>query len=151
MLNLKILSLAVDICFHKKNQDMKKINEDPELEFELQEVFLTVKQWQSDLAFLEDEAGFLTEQISGTAHITIAATSQHHLAARLANARRMHSEIGEKRDEFNKQLEPLLRIPNPTPDLKLLEEFVSLQAAVDNALNILKGIKYALVEARRAA
>lgn len=150
MLSLKLLSVAADICFIK-NQDMKKINEDPELEFELQEVYLTGKQWQSDLAFLKEEADFLTEQLSGPTHIAIAVTSRQNLATRLANAREIHSGIGIKLDDFIKQLELLLLETAPEPDLKLLEDFIALQTKVRDALDILKGIKYALVEARRAA
>lgn len=130
---------------------MKKINEDPELEFELQEVYLTGKQWQSDLAFLEEESNFLAEQLSESHQPAIAQTSQHNLTTRLAVAREIHSGIRIKLDDFIKQLEPLLLETDPDPDLKLLEDFIALQTAVQDALTVLKGIKYALVEARRAA
>lgn len=130
---------------------MKKINEDPELEFELQEVYLTGKQWQSDLAFLEEESNFLTEQLSEGHQPAIAPTSQHNLATRLANARAIQVGIRMQLDNFIKQLEPLLLVAEPEPDLALLEDFIVLQTAVRDALDVLKGIKYALVAARRAA
>ncbi|MFD0765133.1 hypothetical protein ACFQZI_09725 [Mucilaginibacter lutimaris] len=130
---------------------MKKINEDPELEFELQEVYLTSKQWLSDLAFLEEETRFLEEQLGGTGHLHIKVSNQQNLAARLQNARQVHQDIRRKLDDFVNQLEPLLLETDPDPSLKLLEDFIALQAAVGNALIVLKGIKYALVEARRAA
>ncbi|MEO3402856.1 hypothetical protein AAFN85_03075 [Mucilaginibacter sp. CAU 1740] len=130
---------------------MKKTNEDPELEFELQEVYLTGKQWQSDLSFLEEESNFLAGQLSAPYPPAIAPPSQHNLAARLANARDIQGGIRIKLDNFIQHLELLLLVTEPEPDLALLEDFVALQAAVRDALDVLKGIKYALVEARRAA
>ncbi|MFD2873740.1 hypothetical protein ACFS5N_14740 [Mucilaginibacter ximonensis] len=150
-LNLNSLSAAAEICFIKNNQDMKKINEDPELEFELQEVYLTSKQWLSDLAFLEEETTFLEEQLSAAGHTPLKASKQQNLAARLQNARQVHQYIRCQLDGFINQLEPLLLQTNPDPNLKLLEDFIALQTAVLDALAVLKGIKYALVEARRAA
>lgn len=130
---------------------MKKINEDQELEFELQEVYLTSKQWLSDLAFLEEETNFLNEQLSGTGHPLIKASSQQNLAVRLQNARQIHQDIGRRLNAFIDELEPLLLKTDPNPNLKLLEDFNALQTAIRDALTVLKGIKYALVEARKAA
>ncbi|NHA02565.1 hypothetical protein G7092_02090 [Mucilaginibacter sp. HC2] len=130
---------------------MKTINEDHELEFELQEVYLTSKQWLSDLAFLDEETHFLEEQLTATGDHLIPANSQRNLAVRLQNAKQIHSNIRTTLDNFVKRLEPLLLESAPVPDLKLLEDFIALQTAIQDALAILKGFKYALVEARRAA
>ncbi len=131
---------------------MKTVNKDLELEVELQEVYLTSKQWLSDVKFLEDEGHFLEEQLSANAVASsIAVISRCNLADQVRNAQIFHAEIKKEVDGFMHRIEALIVQPDPVLNLRLLEDYIGLQAKVEQALSMLKGIKYALLEARRIA
>lgn len=125
---------------------MKTVIKDEELEVELQELYLTGKQWLSDLEFLESEERFLREQLTGTT-----TSGGADLLARLNDATLIRTALAGNIEEFMNKLEPLIVNTDSVLHLALVEDFVGLEAAVHNALAVLKGIKYALIENRRAA
>lgn len=142
---LNQVSYLRDICFIKLVK-MKTVIKDEELEVELQELYLTGKQWLSDLEFLESEERFLREQLTGTT-----ASGGANLLSRLDDATLIRTALAGNIEEFMNKLEPLIVNTDSVLHLALVEDFVGLQSAVHNALAVLKGIKYALIENRRAA
>lgn len=125
---------------------METVVKDEELMVELQEVYLTGKQWLSDLEFMESEQHFLREQLSDRN-----SAEAQNLMARLDRAGLLREELWLEINNFMNKTEALIVQPNGILQLQLIEDFIRLQTAIASALAVLKGIKYALVEYRRAA
>lgn len=123
---------------------MKTLIKDEELGVELQELYLTGKQWLSDLEFLENEERFLSEQAAG---LIIGG----NILARLANAALNRTLLKAEIAGFMNKFEPLTVDTSGGISLQLVEDFVLLQTAVQDALAVLKGIKYALIAGKHAA
>lgn len=124
---------------------MEALAEDLELEFELQEIYLTGKQWMADLAFLESEHIFLAAILADKNYRTEDVEEQLTAAAIVQNKLQT-----DARDFINK-IEDLIVDPNGIIRLSLVDDFIGLEIRVGEALLHMKGIKHALVNARRAA
>ena len=125
---------------------MKTLIKDEELEMELQELYLTGKQWLSDVEFLANEESFLREQLSA-----MKTPASCEILARLDSAALINVQLGQNIADFTNKVEPLIVGIDSVVHLQLVEDFACLQEAMLNALTVLKGIKYALVESKRAA
>lgn len=113
---------------------------------ELQEVYLTGKQWLSDLEFMESEETFLRGQLAA-----LMTATDGNLGARLQRACMTRLALTAEIDNFMNKTEVLIVKPEAVLHLQLVEDFIRLQTSIANALAVLKGIKYALVQCRHAA
>ena len=125
--------------------------EDQELEFELQELYLTGKQWLSDIAFLEEELVFLTE-LMDKSPFSLHGTGQGKqeeimVALSLQNA--AHKELKWEVNIYMNKLEPLIIEPNIKIGMLLIEDYIRLKEKVANSLLDLKSLKYACVNVYR--
>ncbi|MBD1386740.1 hypothetical protein IDJ75_15765 [Mucilaginibacter rigui] len=120
---------------------------DEVLAVELQELYLTAKQWLSDLDFLESEERFLRNQLALSASGNIL----NNLTARLNEVGSARQKLNDSTHEFLNKLEGLIVLSEIVITLQLVEEFISLQTAVAGALNTLKSIKYGLIYNKWAA
>lgn len=125
---------------------MKTEIKDEALEMELQELYLTGRQWLSDLEFLATEEGFLREHL-----LDLPDRVGRNLFDRLDDIAVIRKELGQNIADFINKVGLLIVGINSALHLQLIEDFASLQAAVTTVLGSLKGIKYALVEYRRVA
>jgi len=126
---------------------MKTETKDEALAVELQELYLTGKQWLSDLDFLESEEHFLRHQLT----IAAAGTIVNNLTARLDDARLIQQKLNDDVHDFLNKMERLIVESGSGINLQLVEDFISLQTAVAGALAVLKSIKYGLIESKWAA
>lgn len=105
---------------------MKKVMDDTELEFELQELYIIVNHWITDVCFIQDEINFL---------LYVLDKYQEHGDKEGFNNKRVHFEQllnGQKTmipgviDEVNRYLKllvPLIYDSKTAINLSLLEEF----------------------------
>lgn len=114
---------------------------------ELQELYLTGKQWLSDLDFLESEERFLKHQLT----VAAAGTTVNNLTARLDDAGLVRQKLNTGIHDFLNKVEGLIVQSDSAINLQLVEDFIGLQTAVADALTVLKGIKYGLIERKWAA
>jgi hypothetical protein len=120
---------------------------DEALAVELQELYLTGKQWLSDLDFLESEERFLKHQLT----VAAAGTTVNNLTARLDDAGLVRQKLNAGVHDFLNKVEGLIVQSDSAINLQLVEDFIGLQTAVTDALTVLKGIKYGLIERKWAA
>jgi hypothetical protein len=120
---------------------------DEALAVELQELYLTGKQWLSDLDFLESEERFLRHQLT----VAAAGTTVNNLTARLDDAGLVRQQLNDGVHDFLNKVERLIVQSDSAINLQLVEDFISLQTEIAGALNVLKGIKYGLIESKWAA
>ena len=124
--------------------------DDPQLDLELQELYLTGKQWLADLDFLENEQAFLKDLLLKDAgEFPALPALRPGLLRRLIAASGVHQRLRVDITNFMNKLAPLVVHTDTCIHLQLIGEFTLLQSDVDAALSALKGIKYAIVNARR--
>jgi hypothetical protein len=129
---------------------MTAIIDDPQLDLELQELYLTGKQWLADLEFLKNEQAFLQDLLLGNAPgFPTAPALRPVLLQKLKAAASMHEILRADISNFMNNLGPLVAHTDRCIHLQLIEDFSLLQAEVNSALSVLKGIKYAIVNARQ--
>ena len=131
---------------------MVRVKEDQELEFELQELYLTGKQWLSDIAFLEEELRFLME-LMGKFAIPLPGSGQQRKQQDMMEALSLreaaHTELKQEVLIYMNKLEPLIVEPDTRINLQLVEDYMLLKGKVENALLDLKSIKYACINVYR--
>jgi len=131
---------------------MATVKEDQELEFELQELYLTGKQWLSDIAFLEEELHFLKE-LMGKFAIPLPGSrqqgKQQDMMEALSLREAAHTELKQQVLIYMNKLEPLIVEPDTRISLQLVEDYMLLKGKVENALLDLKSIKYACINVYR--
>ena len=131
---------------------MARVKEDQELEFELQELYLTGKQWLSDIAFLEEELQFLKE-LMGKFAIPLPGSrqqgKQQDMMEALSLREAAHTELKQQVLIYMNKLEPLIVEPDTRISLQLVEDYMLLKRKVENALLDLKSIKYACINVYR--
>jgi len=123
---------------------------DQQLDVELQELYLTGKQWLSDLDFLENEQSFLKDLLlCDSGEFPALPALRPGLLRRLIVSAIVHQRLRADITNFMNKLAPLVVHTDTCIHLQLIGEFTLLQSDVDAALSALKGIKYAIVNARR--
>jgi hypothetical protein len=131
---------------------MAKVKEDQELEFELQELYLTGKQWLSDIAFLEEELGFLIVlmgKFSFPLPGDLRRGKHDDMLTALPLREAAHAELKKEVTAFMNKLEPLIVDPASRISLQLIDDYVLLKGKIENALLDLKSIKYACINVYR--
>lgn len=124
---------------------MEALTEDTELEFELQEIYLTGKQWLADLAFMDNEHAFLTKLLAGEK------SPARHMEEGLRSAMLEQHDLHKDILHFINKIEQLIVVPGAVIGLSLIDDFISLQTRVGCALLAMKDLKLALTGIRRAA
>ncbi|WP_345949293.1 hypothetical protein ABDD95_20830 [Mucilaginibacter sp. PAMB04274] len=118
---------------------------DNELNTELQELYLTGKQWLSDVEFLSIEQCFLHSLLNQPNFFSIP-----NAASRFADD--LVRTEGEERQlylhilGFMNQLELLICQATINLEMQLIEDFSLLQTEVADALGHLKALKYRMIE-----
>lgn len=121
---------------------------DEELALELQELYLTGKQWLSDIAFMEEELGFLKE-LMGRFSLPLpgdpSETKRYEIISALPLREAFHLELKQEVTVFMGKLEPMILGPGRQISLQLIEDYSLLKQKVTDALLKLKAIKYACI------
>lgn len=117
---------------------------DNELNAELQELYLTGKQWLSDVEFLNNEQRFLVS-VTGQINYFSLPGGYIGLADDLQRAEKAQQQLQLRIIKFMAQLEPLISRTNPNIDLHLVEDFCALQTDVATVSGHLKTIKHRMV------
>ena len=118
--------------------------EDQQLETELQELYLTGKQWLSDTNFMEDEVIFLRVLVNDLPN-----AGQSQFLPRLAEIKAENEMLRMGIVDLMHKLEPMIVKKAARLDRSLIDNFVNLQQAAAHALEELKLLKYRLVQTRR--
>lgn len=118
--------------------------EDQQLEEELQELYLTSKQWLSDTHFMEDEVIFLRVLVNDLPN-----DRQSQFLHQLAGLKAENELLRERIVTLMHKLEPMIVKKAARLDRSLIDNFINLQQATAHALEELKLLKYRLVQARR--
>lgn len=122
------------------------IIEDQQLEVELQELYLTGKQWLSDIDFMMSEQSFLEQLVTD-----IPVDKQD--AFRLLIGK-IKTALEKHRSDiiiYMHKLEPLILKTSLRLEQSLIEDFINLQQAVTGTMDDLKMFKYRVVQTLRAA
>lgn len=131
---------------------MTTLTTDTKLEFELQELYLTGKQWLSDLEFIRTESLFLNEIMQrSTRYISPvnAGIDITEIYAKLGQPDKADAGLALEIVSFMNKLEPLIVGTGVNLDLKLIEDFVQLRERVNKALTVLKAAKLLALEINR--
>lgn len=120
--------------------------EDEQLETELQELYLTGKQWLSDADFIQDEELFLTGLIKD-----MPAEVQEIFQPLIDDVRTANEKLRSEVLAFMWTLETLIIRKEAKLDRTLIDNFVILQQSVTDILEKLKLLKYRVVQLQRAA
>ena len=118
--------------------------EDQQLETELQELYLTGKQWLSDTDFIEGEVIFLRVLVNDLPN-----DGQSQFLPRLAEIKAENDMLRTGTVTLMQELEPMIVKKAARLDRSLIDNFVNLQQATAHALEELKLLKYRLVQTRR--
>lgn len=145
----KFLSLkrfGADFCNINNSKKMTTKIEDEQLETELQELYLTGKQWLSDADFIQDEELFLTGLIKD-----MPAEVQEIFQPLIDDVRTANEKLRSEVLAFMWTLETLIIRKEAKLDRTLIDNFVILQQSVTDILEKLKLLKYRVVQLQRAA
>ncbi len=118
--------------------------EDQQLETELQELYLTGKQWLSDANFMEDEVIFLRGLVNDLPN-----NGQSMFIPQLAEIKAENELLRTSTVALMHDLKPLIVKKEVCLDQSLIDNFINLQQAAAHALEELKLLKYRLVQSRR--
>ena len=117
--------------------------EDEQLETELQELYLTGKQWLSDTNFMENELIFLTGLVKDLPNDGQAAFRPLMDSIRTDNEKLRAGAVA-----LMHKLQPLIVKKDICLDRSLVDNFINLQRAAANTLKELKSLKYRVVRTR---
>lgn len=131
---------------------MKTIIQDPELDYELQELYILSKHWKSDIQFVEDEIRFLRKVI------------QKYLSPGLENGQLPEAEffsivlgqqdvnipgLKKRISMLLKFMEPIITEENKEIGINLLERFATLEKEIQTlfeSVKLAKGSLFSVTE-----
>lgn len=120
--------------------------EDEQLETELQELYLTGKQWLSDADFIHGEDLFLMGLIKD-----MSADIQEIFQPLVEDVSIANEKFKSEVMAFMSAVETLITRKDPNLDRTLIDDFTNLQQSVTDILENLKLIKYRVVQLHHAA
>lgn len=119
---------------------------DPELEYELQELYILSKHWASDISFVEDEVRILKDILNkylikmGNLQVKEAKNFEKILEQQDAAI----LDIKRKISKFLTFMEPLVSGTKEEIGVNLIEKFVKLQAEITSLSEYVKVLKKSL-------
>ncbi len=120
--------------------------EDQQLETELQELYLTGKQWLSDCDFVECEQLFLMALVTD-----MPGDRQLAFRSQIDNIGNINEQLRSRILAFMKLLESLIIKKNIKLDRSLIDDFANLQESVAHAMERLKLLKSRVLALQPAA
>ncbi len=120
--------------------------EDEQLETELQELYLTGKQWLSDADFIQGEEWFLTGLVKD-----MSTDIQEIFQPLIDDVRATNEKLRSEILAFMSALETLITGKDAKLDRTLIDDFANLQQSVTDILEKLKLLKYRVGQLQRAA
>lgn len=126
---------------------MKTIIQDPELEFELQELYILSKHWIQDISFIEDEIRFfktIFDKFPEPAEInepnSLSWEFKRNIILQEGNIDSLKARI----QDYLKFLEPFINDQQKLIDLDLIEKFNALGTEIKNLFESVKQTKAGL-------
>ncbi len=127
---------------------MKTIENDPQLDEELQELFILSKHWDSDIRFAEDEIRFFKKTLN-TYVIPLAngelLSKKEAFGKRLAEHDSTICYLKIELIELLKFISPFVSGSNNKIGIDLLEKFSRLEAEIESVVGSVKQIKKSLL------
>ncbi|MCQ6959191.1 hypothetical protein [Mucilaginibacter aquariorum] len=123
---------------------MKPATTDQELEFELQELYLTGKRWMSDMTFMNEKLIFLKEQLTkNPLHLPALQLPEgaEVFIDRLDRAEINQGTLATEVVNFMNKLEPLIVDKAPVIGMSLIEDYCLLDKKNKKALDELEDLK----------
>lgn len=125
---------------------MKTIVIDPQLEYELQELYILSKHWASDITFVEDEVRILKDILNK--YLTKMANLQLKEAKNfekiLGQQDEITLDIKSKISQFLTFMEPLVSGAKEEIRVNLIEKFTELQTQITSLSEYIKVLKKSL-------
>jgi hypothetical protein len=123
---------------------MKKIVKDPQLDDELQELYIVSKHWISDISFVEDEIRFLKNILNK--YLAPFMNNDQILKVKNFNKTLVHQEsiipdLKNKILGFLKFVEPLINESKKEIGVNLIEKFILLQMELNTLSESVKEFK----------
>ena len=123
---------------------MKPATTEQELEFELQELYLTGKRWMSDMTFMNEKLIFLKEQLTkNPLHLPALQLPEgaEVFIDRLDRAEINQGTLAIEVVNFMNKLEPLIVDKAPVIGMSLIEDYCLLDKKNKKALDELEDLK----------
>lgn len=117
--------------------------EENALNNELHELYQVSKQWLSELAFLENELGFLRKRITTTAD----AATRTDVIEKINNIEKTHSDLRTHIMHYLHRLEPLIANASQPFDLNLIENYILIKAELDQFSIQIQSVKREALQA----
>jgi len=123
---------------------MKTILPDPELEFELQELYILSKHWMQDISFIEDEIRFfktIFDKFPDPTTINEPASAAWEFKRRIIQQEGNIDNLKAQIQRYLKSLEPFINDQQKLIDLELIEKFNALGTEIKNLFESVKQTK----------
>lgn len=123
---------------------MKTIIPDPELEFELQELYILSRHWMQDISFIEDEVRFF--KIIFNKYLDPVLVNEHNsipwnFSQKITLQERNIDNLKLRIPEYLKFLEPFINDQGKMIDLSLIEKFNGLAGEIKGLFESTKQTK----------